>query len=209
MRLRRPLLLVALLGSIHLASCGDGDSIIVDGWSWHSPYVAQTAPESVLVNLQIAYCRKEIEQYARLLAPEFIFKFQGQDVADLGLEDAFWYHDEDSTGTRNLFATPLVSEIRIALDAGPTTPSTVPGHPPGTMNIRILQTQLEIDQTDGTTWVVSDQQDMFFRRGLVSAGEDTSRWFLMEWWDLDSPGLASVSSAKETTWGKMKSLYKL
>jgi hypothetical protein len=154
-------------------------------------YREPTSPDSVLENLQVAYRRKEIEPYAKLLAPEFIFKFIPTDVQDLGLEKDFWTRDQDSTGTGNLFRTNQVSAIRIELTHLPAYPTNDLSFPPGTMQIHVNQTQLEVDEVSGTTWLVTEQQDMFFRKGLESAGEDTTHWFLMEWHDLDLSGGAA------------------
>ena len=76
-----------------------------------------------------------------------------------------------------------------------------------------LTTNLEVDQTDGITWTSSDQQDMFFRKGEATAGEDTTRWFLFEWRDLESRTGSSPMGRPvpvlPSTWGKIKTLYAL
>lgn len=46
----------------------------------HSPYASPTAPESLITNLQLSYRQREIKEYAKLLAPEFVFKFRGPDT---------------------------------------------------------------------------------------------------------------------------------
>ena len=73
------------------------------------------------------------------------------------------------------------------------------------MRIRILTTNLEVEQTNEASWVVSDQQDMFFRLGKIENGEDPTHWFLYEWDDL--PSLASPRT-RFTTWGMLKSTYR-
>jgi len=172
-------------------------------------YSAPTAPESLVANLQVSYRRREIIEYAKILAPEFIFKFQPVDAATI--EKEFWTRDEDSTGTGKLFHATEVTAIRIDLLHGDVEPANELNMPPGAMKIRIIQTDLQVDAGD-ITYMVTDQQDMFFRRGLVDAGEDTTRWFLFEWRDLPklaAPGLVpqSLSTATsspqtlESSWG--------
>ena len=170
----------------------------------YHPYSLPTAPESLIANLQMSYQAREIEHYAELLAPEFKFKFQPADANEIGTP--FWTHDQDSTGTRALLTTTVVSDIRIQLTHGSRDSSVDIAPPVDSLKIRIVATDLQVDQMDGTTWVVDDQQDLYFRKGKPSLGEDANRWFVYEWDDLPSvrsPGLPGET----TTWGKIKSMY--
>jgi|GEM_PF-593124 len=174
-----------------------------------APYAAPTEPESLITNLQLSYRRREIKEYAKLLAPEYIFKFQPIDANDIGTPS--WTRDQDSTGTQALLTTPEVSEIRLSLIPG-ARDLTVDATPPvDSLKIRIITTDLQVDQTDGTTWVVTDQQDFFFRQGKAANGEDPTHWFIYEWDDL--PTLAApqllLGPAAPTTWGKIKTKYNL
>lgn len=178
-----------------------------------SGYHAPTAPESLVANLEISYRRRESQEYAKILAPEFLFKLQPIDAAEFDKE--FLTHAEDSTGTGHLFTAPEVSGIRIDLLHGPAEPANEIGMPAGARKIRITKTGLEVD-VDLVTFVVNGQQDMFFRHGLAEAGEDTTRWFLFEWRDLPTqtqPELGSsektggVTPVKPNTWGKLKTVY--
>ena len=168
-------------------------------------YEPLTSPENLIVNLQASYQRREIEEYAKLLAPEFRFQFQPVDQGLIGKE--FWNRDEDSVGTRALLETPEVAVIRIdLLYAG--RDSTIDKTPPAdSVRIRIHTTDLEIYQTNDFSWVVTDQQDMFFRKGISASGENPAHWFMYEWHDL--PSLSSPRSTFKglTTWGKLKSQY--
>lgn len=171
-----------------------------------SAYRPQTSPESVVHNLQTAYRERNIGEYARLLAPEFAFMFQPPDAERLGTD--FWTRDPDSVGTGNLFSTSVVVSISIALTHGPAQPVGEVGFPAGAMKIRITGTQLEVQQADGTSFLVEDMQDMFFRAGNVSLGEDPSEWFLIEWRDIPSQAAASAPwSGGLVTWGGIKSRY--
>jgi hypothetical protein len=171
----------------------------------HSPYASPTAPESLITNLQLSYRQREIKEYAKLLAPEFVFKFQPQDANDIGTP--FWTRDQDSTGTRALLTTTEVSDIRINLIYGARdTAVNTSGTPLDSLKIRIITTDLQVDQTDGTTWVVTDQQDFFFRQGKVANGEDPNHWLIYEWDDL--PSLSSPRFlVGRSTWGKIKTKY--
>jgi len=198
----RALFLVLLAGSF--AGC-DEDTVSPPPPPL-SPYSSPTEPESLITNLQISYRQREIEEYAKLLAPEFIFRFQSIDVDDIGTE--FWTRDQDSTGTRALLTTPEVSDIRLSLIHG-ARDLTVDSTPPvDSLKIRIITTDLQVDQTDGTTWLVQDQQDFYFRQGKAANGEDPTHWFIYEWQDLPSLG-APRFEVRGTTWGQMKNIYEV
>lgn len=173
-------------------------------------YKPQDSPENVVWNLQESYRHREIEQYAKLLAPEFIFKLQPQDVLELGTE--FYTHDEDSTGTDALFSTNKVSGIVIDLLYTAVEPANDVELPNDAVKIRINQVNLKVDETSGISWQVTDIQDMFFRPGRLAASEDTTKWFLMEWRDIPAtlaPGVRPASTematpdARTTTWGQL------
>lgn len=202
MTLRRVCLLVLVIGIAFGIGCDDEEStIIVDG----SDYTSPTAPESLINNLQASYRRREIEEYARILAPEFIFRFQPVDQSNIGRE--FSNHDQDSIGTRALLTTPEVAQIRISLLFSGRD-STIDKTPPAdSVRIRIHTTDLQIEQTNEVTWVVSDQQDMFFRRGKIASGENPDHWFMYEWDDLPSISSPRPLTTVPTTWGKLKSKY--
>jgi len=176
-----------------------------------TPYSQPTAPESLITNLQASYLNREIEHYAEILAPDFIFRFQSIDVGEIGTD--FWTRDQDSTGTRALLTTNQVSDIRISLIYGDrdTAVNTL-GTPLDSLKIRIITTDLQVDQTDGTTWLVQDQQDMYFRKGIEASGEDPTHWWLYEWVDLPTlgaPGMRPLSSGASptqeytTSWGEL------
>jgi len=166
------------------------------------------SPESAVGNLVEAYRQRDFEEYSKLLAPEFIFKFQPVDVQQV--ETEFWTRHQDTRGTYNLFKTPLVSHITINLTYEPAVPAPVSDFPPGTMWIRISQTLLEVDQIDGITWFVQDVQDMYFRRGDERYGENPAIWFLLEWRDVQPPDSlqAAAGGEQQATWGWLKTLYR-
>jgi hypothetical protein len=167
----------------------------------------QTSPENVVHNLQFVYVHRDIEQYAKLLAPEFRFVFQPIDAQEITQDS--WTREEDLAGTRALFEAPVVTSITIDLVHGPAVDADDPELPPGAKEIRINQTFLQVDESTGITWVVSDIQDLFFRSGDATLDEDPDLWFLFDWRDIPSTGAprTPASGEQETTWGKLKSRY--
>ncbi len=167
-------------------------------------------PEQVLNNLIVSYGRRDIEEYASLLHPDFIFRFQDGDApADLGRE--YWNATEDSTGTDALFNSPEVTGIYIDLtyrDAEPATEVDLLG----TMKIRVTPMKLTVDDRSGWTWLVEgDIQDFFFVRG---EGADSLCWYIKEWRDI--PGYGGVGSPEDgvhavavesMSWGSLKTRY--
>lgn len=206
--------LVLVTGALGLGACNDTPTNPA-----RSVYLEPTSPENVVQNLALAYRRQEIEPYAKLLAPEFVFKFQPVDVAELLIDQ--WGKDQDVAGTGGLFGTPMVGDIRINLPHDPAAAPTEPGFDPGVMKIRVRPTQLEVDQIAGnnagiTYQVDGDIQDMFFRPGKADLGENPDHWFLFEWRDLPNPTAASRPGARSATgpavapgatWGHIKTLF--
>jgi hypothetical protein len=167
----------------------------------------------VVNNLEASNVLRDIDQYAKLLAPEFIFKFQPIDAQEIAKE--FWTRDEDSLGTNALFNAQIVTSISIDLVHGPAEDANDLELPDNAKKIRINQTFLQVDETTGITWVVSDLQDMFFRPGDELLGEDPTLWFLIEWRDIPStaaPGIRTdplgaptvASSERPSSWGALK-----
>jgi hypothetical protein len=209
------LVVVGLIGATGLGCKDKSTNVIVE--PLQAPYKPAISPENVTFDLQTCYQHRDIEVYGILLAPEFRFYFQDTDVpVDLGRP--YWVHDEDTTGTGLLFRTPQVNGINVALTYGEATAATEVGMPPGAMKIHV-QAHLEVDDVNGTTYVVDgDFEDLYFRKGLLqNAGEDTTRWYLFEWHDIKNPGLygvpsggiAAVESAATSrrTWGRLKQMY--
>jgi hypothetical protein len=201
-----------ILGSIAAFALGcDADAPTPPGLpkgelgTYHEP----TAPESLIANLQVSYRNREINHYTELLAPEFIFRLQPIDASILGQE--FLTRDQDSTGTRALLTTTEVSEIKINLIySGRDITVNFPGTPVDSVKIRIITTDLQVDQTDGTTWVVTDQQEFYFRKGLAGSGENPNQWWMYEWDEL--PTLFATASnptpVMSVTWGGLKTRYR-
>jgi hypothetical protein len=191
-----------------ILGCGDESPAVKP-----SLYASPTAPESLIANLQTSYRNREIKGYAKLFAPGFIFRFQPIDTTMVGTQ--FWTREEDANGTRALFSTSEVAEIRINLTYLQRD-STIDISPPvDSLRIRIVATDLQVDQTDGTTWEVSGQQDMFFRKGLAALGEDPKYWWMYAWNDVPFISSAGPPRGTEpavghgTTWGRLKAKYHL
>jgi len=169
------------------------------------PYLAATSPENQIENIEVAYHYRDCEGYGRILAPEFVFKYQPTDPNHIGEE--FWLGHQDSAATCALFKSVDISEFRLnlVLEARDTTLNDS-GTPADTVRFRI-NTEIQMDQTDGTTWVRSGDQDMYFRLGIVALRENPSNWFLYEWDDLPTLAAPKLTAVGRATWGTLKSQY--
>lgn len=169
-------------------------------------YSELTSPENLVANLQVAYRRREIGKYAELLSSDFRFLFGPMDQGESGTVES-WTAEQDSTGTDALFRTPLVSSIRIELLPGDSGEPTELGHPPDAVRIQLSHVRLEVDQVDGTTFLVTQPQDLYFRPGREALGEDPARWYLLEWRELPLPAAPKPGGVRNTTWAVLKSRY--
>ena len=213
---------IAMLASMAAFAwgCDDGPDGGGDPFSDYPP----PSPENLIIDLAASYEDRDVEQYAKLLDPEFIFYFQPADIP-AGLEREYWNRDEDSTGTAALFnAVNQVTGIYVDLGAF-TVEDSVRAEDPGVKRIRLTHSKLEVDLSDGTTLLVQgDIEDMYFRRGRAEAGTDSTKWYLFEWRDIrgggDSPGSRAAPGAESdarapavplvrpTTWGMIKNLFR-
>jgi hypothetical protein len=218
------MVVAATLLAVLAWGCDEG-RIIIDPPPPLPKYLPQTSPENVVNNLMASYERREIDRYAALLDPTFIFKFQQADIPP-DLPRDYWNRDEDSTGTGALFgATEEVSQIMLDLGAYASEDAGRIDEP-GTKRIRLTHAKLEVDQyTEAVLLVQGDIQDMYFRRGSAAAGTDSTKWYLFEWHDLsggDSRKPATATSGpavdmkaralagahvQPTTWGRIKQTF--
>jgi hypothetical protein len=198
------------LGSVLLFGCGDDATRPPE-----SPYSdALTHPDSLINDLMASYREREIEPYANLLARDFKFVFQQDDVTpDIPL--GYWNATEDSTGTRHLLESTYVTDIRVALTWPAPVDTTLDGEP--VQRVVATVTILDVDQSDGVTLrIVGDRQLFYFRPGRPEFGEDAGRLYLVQWEDLGRwGGIGKGGSAAEGpqavgsgSWGEIKKAFR-
>ena len=190
----------------------------------NDPYRSQS-PEAVLNTLEASYARREIDRYEPLLVPEFRFHFPhgcsvriGGRVLDPGRRPA--RDRRPVQDDRGNVRSPSTSDLQPSEPAGD-------GWPAGARHIRATATRLAVEETNGITLLVQgDTEDFYFRKGLTETAEDTTRWYLLEWFDrggssgsaaglLTSAGLAAGRAnaapnsplVQPTTWGLIKALF--
>jgi hypothetical protein len=193
--------LAVLTTAAGFTACSDDPAKPDDSGPTYSESLAH--PEDVLNDLVVSYRRREIDPYANLLAPEFIFVFQEDDAT--GIPEAFWTASEDSAGTASLFG--CIVDIRLEMEWFEPADATTTGGEPALRVAAIANLDVDID--DATTLRVSGTlQHFFFRPGKVENGEDPDRWFLSEWRDLGDAGSAGAPTLGERfSGGRVESIF--
>jgi len=166
-----------------------------------------SSPQAVFEALQEAYRTRDTALYQELLAPEFTFRFQPVDAAEL--ETDTWTREDDLLGTEALFRSPDVRKIDIELVALEATQPSEVQFAEDVQMIRVTQTALTVLESRDA-FLVYDQQDFFFRPGHEADGEDPGRWYLLEWRDLAPSGSADIRDrlpVRGITWGSLKLRY--
>lgn len=155
------------------------------------PILLQTSEDNVLNNLQVAYRKRDIDEYSRLLATDFQYYFDNKTRVDKGLP-VYWTRLQDSTQTEKLFKSDKVSDITINLQW--THKSARPSNEIGREDwtyYDILDVFLDVDlapttdNPDGVTYRVEDQRQRFyFRRGRTKpAAPGDTLMYIVEWRD--------------------------
>jgi hypothetical protein len=174
MRLWIPLLIAA--AAVLLAAACSHDDVVRPAYDTASAaYLAADHPINVITNLEAAYANRDVEAYAALFAPEFVFHFQQRDGG------GSWGLEDELASARRMFTSPKVAGIEIRLQKLPVAAVNVEGRE-NTVLVRVAHTYLRIDQVDGTSLEVNgDRQDFYLRR-VLDEGRD--RWLITEWFDL-------------------------
>lgn len=199
--MRRYVICALILSALLAIGCDDSTGVPAFG------YRDATSPQNVIQNLVDAYKRREVQPYAKLLAPEYRFVFQPYDVLELGKEDLS--RDEDILGTTALFTTAEVSDIRLELTLSDTTAAADTTLPADAVRIRANLVALQVDETSGISWLVTDIQDFFLRPGRPANGESAADWYLLEWRDIPATLVPRIQPGRGITWGRLKTVYRL
>jgi len=180
-----------------LTGCSDSPTDTGSGGN-HLP--RYTHPDSLILGLMDSYNQREIHLYADLLAADFRFDFLFQDIS--GVPGGSWDRATDSTGTGLLFDASTVTNISLGLDWTAPTDDVLRGQAVQRVTVTVTDLTVDIDGGSTTLQVSDAQQLFFFIKGRESLGEDTARWYLLEWVDLGNPGAGAATEM--TTWGRIK-----
>jgi hypothetical protein len=196
MRVRVPLIaLAAAMLGLGLPGCLFDATTTTNDEEVIPEYPADlSAPESLVVQLQVAYELREAERFNELLAPEFYFGLHQFDA--LYAPADHWGRGQEVLATGALFegtdfgsSGVFVERIRLRLTTAPAGPATLEEFPGEDLRmIRVMDTALDVDLSSDTTLRVNgDRQLFWFRRGRAVGDEDPARWYLLRWEDQANP----------------------
>ena len=175
----------------------------------------QYSEDNVLYNFKIAYRRKQVDEYTKLLATDFRFYLDPVTAKQVGAE--YWTRTQDSLATERLFSSPQITKVVIELQ-WPTHSATNAGLPPPRdtwTKLFVTDVYLDADYApagqDTTTFRVANQtQRFFFRRGRTSppSGPADTLVYLVEWRDqgVAGGGANARTLVAPSTWSLIKSL---
>jgi hypothetical protein len=157
-------------------------------------YLDQTSPDNVLINLQTSYKFRNIEEYAKLLADDFLFFFDPVTQEREQLPE-FWNRFTDSVQTDRLFNSPDLIGTKIKLTYDKTPREVNESGREHWVYIDVGDTFLEVELgpteefEEGVTLLVDGQTNRFyFRKGRTEAdtlaeSATSQLYYITEWKD--------------------------
>jgi len=207
-----------LVGIISVAPACDDDEV-VPSCDPCPPPVAQfqnlTEPEHVLNNFELAYNKRNISQYDKILDVDFTFFLTPGDV-DGGLPDR-WGRAEEVQYNTDLLNTNHAGSIRckavfVDLQFEPDkiewTALTPASAPDETWYFATIDYRFRFDFEPDTQYESGIDTNAQFT--VRNAGTDAApHWQLVEFRDLGgAQAFRATAGVKPTTWGSVKALYR-
>lgn len=176
-------------------------------------YKSLTTRTAVLSNLELAYNRRNIVEFEKLLDVDFTFLLSEGDVN--GGLPVQWDRSTEMTATTNLFSRtenpnwPLCTSIQMDVKFDDTLAwIEIPG-PGETWYTTTVFYEFLIEVEPDTNFLpIPGAKSQFTVRNAGT--DDAPRWQLLEWHDLGAGTLfaSRVMGTEETTWGGIKALYR-
>jgi hypothetical protein len=184
-------------------------SLISTGHAQDLPF-PETA-DILMNNFLHSYGEMNLEEYNRVLHPDFRFIFQPFDVEDLGLPTDYIDQDDELIIANNMFqglVEPVIAQIHFNIfnPAGVWEPSAHPDFPPPAMS-RIYLIDMAVFRPTHTTILIEGYAEFFAvaRDSVIEGGSVVPYWELLGHRDLT--GMAQQAT-ENTTWGQFKWLYR-
>ena len=212
---RSSLLCALLVFAAVTSSCifdaeeGGGDDVV------KSDYMPLTTKVAVLNNLEVAYNQRKIQEYEKILDNGFTFFLSEGDVN--GGLPVQWDRSTEIEANTNLFSEtsdpqgrwPLCTSIQMDVKFDdPLIWTEIPG-PGETWYTTTVFYEFQIEVEPDTNFLpVPGAKAQFIVRNAGT--DDAPQWQLLEWRDLGAGNLLALraTSTEESTWGKVKSLYR-
>lgn len=175
-------------------------------------YLPQTTEDNVLHNFQVAWRRREINEYTKLLASDFRFNLDPATRKQLSTE--YWDRETESARTGCLLNSADIQKITIELDwpvrSAVSAGLAVPRETWSKLSLNDVFLDVDFKPPDSelTTYRVEDQtQRFFFRRGRTypPSGPADTLVYIVEWRDEGAVAFKSgVALVEPNTWSRTK-----
>jgi hypothetical protein len=196
-----------------LFGCGEDDPVTPPPQK-SSPYKNLQNKDDILFNLELAYNKRDFEQFEMLLDSNFVFVLSERDYNAGEVDVPQWDRVRELNANQKILDPNLEGDLRVlridlTLDysAGnwaPQPPDTV--HPTETWYTKTVDYDLVVNTADN--W---EHRALGFKAEFTIRQDDaTGRWQIVLWAD-DVRNPLALSPGREivddTTWGRIKSLY--
>ncbi len=199
----KKLTLTALTLTLLVVACGEEEGVTPPNADYR---LVPTSPRAVLVNVETAFNRRDINLLKAMLSESFVFYFDPDDVGQNPPGSHYiipesWSYTEIIRAVENLFRQ--AHTISMTIDSGQVG---APGREATTFKAENVNGQLlvMIDEVNG--YLAEDSCNFAFEKYRSEGGADY--WRLIKWWD-NGPYYADTrAEAKPTSIGKILSLYR-
>jgi len=207
------LVLLSLIVLIALPSC-DSDKVTPPQETQSSLYKNLRSKDDVLENLDLAYNKRDFEQFKPLLDENFTFVFSERDYNAGEVDFPHWDRVSELDANEkildpNLDGGKRVLSIELSLDDGgadwvPDPPNQ--DHPDETWYIKTVDYNLVTKTADDWEHRARGLKAQF----AIRKDESTGQWQIILWRD-DVGSMIALSpggpAVEETTWGNIKAMY--
>ncbi|HUU57119.1 MAG TPA: hypothetical protein VMW93_07245, partial [bacterium] len=167
-----------------------------------------TSPRAVLVNVETAFNRRDINLLKAMLSPNFVFYFDPDDVGQNPPESeyevpVFWSDLDFKAAARKMFkaAYSISLTIPTASVGEPEPNATV--YKAENVNIKLLV------MVDGLNGYLADKGYCNFEFERYDGSGGKKFWRLTKWWDNTNWSRDANPGVAPTSLGKILALYKL
>jgi hypothetical protein len=224
-----PALLVAALAA-GIPGCSKSVFTAPAGEAARPPF---DSPANVLLALKWALENRDLAFLRTLFTEDFVFVFSANDSAGSAYQTTSWTRADELASGAHLLQGGHPTEPpadRITLDftsALMTLPSSFRGHDPRWHREICAEVNLRIQRGQGTLEVRGPGLFTFVRGDSamapaeLSAGPDSTRWWIERWEDEtvasvaapadatpSGPGVREPGATSSTTWGRIKVLFR-
>lgn len=178
------------MASVWTFGCSEDNPPPTSVVSGATPYLARTTPANVVVNFERAYEERNLGEYMKLFAHDFLMESDQ-------VPEGYWTRDRERTAARNMFEISSVDTVIlnfVTLDPQPTSE-------PNEVEIGLEELLLLVQDTiTGSYRLQRRSLQLVLRENREILEEDAPTWEIRRWIPGDAPGT-------DTTWVDVKYHY--